>query len=98
MMYGLNELPLIFDIPFELQIQAIDELAAMRNVETLYLHVDVENVAARSLYEKCGYEILDPTDKMYAQFTRKLNLHQNAITGRSHYLMHKKLTDMQSWY
>ena len=35
---------------------------------------------------------------MYSQFTTKLNLHDGATKGRSHYLMQKKLTKDQTWY
>ena len=80
------------------EIQAMDGLAVMRNVETLYLHVDVENTAACSLYQSTGYEVLDPNDPIYAQFTTTLNLHDGATMGRSHYLMQKKITKTQTWY
>lgn len=82
----------------KLLLKGIDELARKRNVETLYLHVDVENIAACSLYKQAGYEILDSKNKMYAQFTTKLNLHDGATKGRRHHLMHKKLTENQTWY
>ena len=77
----------------------MDKLATVRNVETLYLHVDVNNFAAYSLYKRAGYEILDShNNQMYAEFTRKLNLHDGATRGRNHYLMHKKVSRKQTWY
>ena len=77
----------------------MDKLATIRNVETLYLHVDVNNFAAYSLYKRAGYETLDShKNQMYAEFTRKLNLHDGATRGRNHYLMHKKVSRKQTWY
>jgi len=75
----------------------IDKLARIRNVETVYLHVDVENSSALKLYQKSGYEILDSQNPIYYEFTAKLNLHDGATKGRSHYLLHKKITRHQTW-
>ena len=60
--------------------------------------MDVENTAACSLYKQAGYEILDSKNEMYAQFTTKLNLHDGATKGRRHHLLHKKITEKQTWY
>ena len=78
-------------------LQGIDELAKIRNVETIYLHVDVTNDAACELYEKSGYEILDSKDPVYNDFTTKLNLHDGATKGRNHHLLHKKIQEQQTW-
>lgn len=69
----------------------------MRGVETVYLHVDVTNVAACALYEKAGYEILDPTDPIYSDFTTQLNLHDGATKGRNHHFLQKQITKKQTW-
>jgi hypothetical protein len=66
-------------------------------VETVYLHVDVTNTAACSLYEKGGYEILDSKDPVYSEFTTRLNLHDGATKGRNHYFLHKKITGQETW-
>jgi len=78
-------------------LQGIDELAKVRGVETVYLHVDVTNVAACALYEKAGYEILDPMDPVYSDFTTQLNLHDGATKGRNHHFLQKKITKKQTW-
>ena len=36
-------------------LKGVDEVAVLRNVETIYLHVDVENKAAVAMYEQMGY-------------------------------------------
>ena len=72
-------------------IQSIDELANIRGVETLFLHVDTTNIAALSLYKQAGYSMVPPTDPMYQEFTRSLNLHDGATKGRNHYLLMKNL-------
>jgi len=64
----------------------------------VYLHVDVTNIAACSLYQQAGYEIVDPIDSIYAQFTKILNLHDGATKGRKHHLMAKTFTKNQTWY
>ncbi len=68
-----------------------------RGVETIYLHVDVQNTAAYNMYINAGYSKLDGTDPMYAEFTTKLNLHDGATKGRNHYLLEKKITEKQTW-
>ena len=73
-------------------MKGVDEVAALRNVESIYLHVDVTNQAACAMYEKAGYRILDKREPMYAQFTASLNLHDGALMGRCHYLMCKDMT------
>ena len=78
-------------------MRGVDEVATLRNVETIYLHVDVTNRAACSMYEKCGYHYLDKRLPMYAQFTASLNLHDGATHGRSHFLMCKNLVDRTTW-
>lgn len=77
----------------------VDELAVLKGVESLYLHVDVNNKAAITLYEKAGYRIIGKTDShpMFEEFTMRLNLHDGATKGRNHYLMEKHLTDSPSW-
>lgn len=67
-----------------------------RGVETVYLHVDVENLGALELYEKAGYSKLG-NDPIYTEFTTKLNLHDGATRGRCHYLMHKEISEHQTW-
>lgn len=69
----------------------------MRGVETLYLHVDVENEAATSMYEKMGYHKVDSSDPMFLEFTTKLNLHDGATKGRRHYLLCKDLVSSPVW-
>eukprot|EP00536_Pseudo-nitzschia_multiseries_P003020 jgi/Psemu1/322823/estExt_fgenesh1_pg.C_430021 len=75
----------------KLMMEAIDALAEIREVETIYLHVDVTNSGAVQLYEKAGYEKLDPGNPMYLEFTTKLNLHDGATKGRCHFLMGKNV-------
>lgn len=70
---------------------AADQLANLRGVETLYLHVDVNNVAALALYEKAGYRKASCSDPIFSEFTRSLNLHPGATQGREHYLLYKDL-------
>lgn len=77
--------------------QGVDELAALRNVETLYLHVDVQNDAALNLYEKAGYLPVDPSDLLFDEFTTSLNLHDGATKGRKHFLLYKHLTSSPTW-
>jgi len=71
-------------------LKAIDIFARIRDVETLYLHVDVTNAAAIALYEQAGYVKVNRDDK-HEDFTRSLNLHDGATKGRCHYLMSKNL-------
>jgi len=78
-------------------LQATDQLAKLKKVETVYLHVDVENAAASELYKKAGYEILDSTNYIYSEFTTALNLHDGATKGRKHYLLRKTMTECQTW-
>ena len=74
-------------------LQSIDELAAVRGTETLYLHVDVANYRAISVYETAGYRAVPQDDPLYHEFTKSLNLHEGATKGRNHYVMHKHLQD-----
>jgi ribosomal protein S18 acetylase RimI-like enzyme len=78
-------------------MRGVDEVAALRNVESVYLHVDVTNLAACAMYEKCGYRHLDKRMPIYAQFTASLNLHDLATHGRKHYLMCKDLIERTTW-
>lgn len=66
-------------------------------VETLYLHVDVENRAAIQLYEQAGYQVVDSNVVMFEEFTRSLNLHPGATKGRRHHLMYKDLVEEPTW-
>lgn len=75
----------------------MDVLANMRGIETVYLHVDVENESALALYEKAGYQILDAREPMFLEFTTKLNLHDGATKGRNHYLLSKDLVECPTW-
>ncbi|KAL3937334.1 MAG: hypothetical protein SGBAC_007543 [Bacillariaceae sp.] len=72
-------------------MESIDKLARIRAVETLYLHVEVTNTEALNLYEKAGFAKLANDDRMYAEFTRSLGLHDGAMKGRCHYLMYKNV-------
>ena len=73
-------------------------MARKRNVETLYLHVDVTNDIACHLYKKAGYKIIQkPCDPIYHEFTTSLNLHDGATKGRNHFLMYKHLVTNPTW-
>jgi ribosomal protein S18 acetylase RimI-like enzyme len=78
-------------------LEGVDELATIRGVETLYLHVDVTNVAALRLYDRAGYQQVDPQDPIFGEFTTKLNLHDGATKGRKHFLLFKDLTPNPTW-
>ncbi|CAB9530026.1 FR47-like protein [Seminavis robusta] len=78
-------------------IEAIDVLANTRGIETLYLHVDVENEGALSLYQKAGFRKVDRSDPMFLEFTTKLNLHDGATKGRNHFLLYKDLVECPTW-
>jgi len=69
----------------------------LRNVESLYLHVDVLNFGALELYRKAGYRKVHHADPMYAEFTTSLNLHDGATKGRRHYLLYKNLVQNPTW-
>ena len=77
--------------------QGVDTLAKIRNVESLYLHVDVENKGALSLYRKAGYSVVDAKEPMYQEFTTSLNLHDGATRGRCHHLLCKHLCPNPTW-
>jgi len=79
-------------------LQAMDRIAERRGVETLYLHVDVDNKSALQLYEKAGYTKLDLNETMYMEFTTALNLHPGATKGRDHHLLSKDLTNAPTWF
>jgi len=72
-------------------------LGKVRNIETLYLHVDVENKGALSLYANAGYKIVDSDEPMFSEFTTKLNLHDGATKGRNHFLLYKDLVKRPTW-
>ena len=72
-------------------LDAIDAVAHQKEIETLYLHVDVSNEAAIALYKKCGYRLTDPSEPIFQEFTKLLNLHPGGTRGRSHYLLYKNL-------
>lgn len=74
-----------------LMMEAIDSLANTRDVETIYLHVDVTNLGAVNLYKRAGYRQLESDNPIFLEFTTKLNLHDGATKGRNHYLMAKDL-------
>jgi ribosomal protein S18 acetylase RimI-like enzyme len=76
---------------------SIEELARGRETETLYLHVDVTNREAISLYEKAGYRQPASDDPMYMEFTASLNLHPGATKGRVHHLFYKDLIAEPTW-
>lgn len=84
-------------LTFRFSVQGIDELAMLRNVESIYLHVDVLNFGALELYRKAGYKKVLHNDPMYAEFTTSLNLHDGATKGRRHYLLYKNLIRNPTW-
>jgi ribosomal protein S18 acetylase RimI-like enzyme len=69
----------------------------VRDAETLYLHVDVTNREAISLYEKAGYRQVESDDPMFLDFTASLNLHPGATKGRVHHLFYKDLVEDPTW-
>lgn len=84
----------------KLMMEAIDNLANAREIETIYLHVDVTNKGAVNLYKQAGYKQLEYDNPIFLEFTTKLNLHDGATKGRNHYLMSKDLrapTWFESW-
>lgn len=72
-------------------MRSIDDLAKIRGVETLYLHVDVGNYKALNLYERAGFERTPAENQIFQDFTRSLNLHDGAMKGKNHYLMYKDI-------
>lgn len=78
-------------------MKGVEEVAALRAVESIYLHVDVTNHAAIAMYEDSGYFKLDKKRPIYAEFTTVLGLHDGALCGRCHYLMCKHLTEQTTW-
>jgi len=81
----------------KLMMEAIDKVAKIRKTETIYLHVDVENIGALRLYEHAGYKKLPSDDPVFLEFTTKLNLHDGATKGRKHYLMSKDFVKKPTW-
>lgn len=78
-------------------LRAVDVLAKHREVETLYLHVDVLNRGALHLYHKAGYRVVQPSEPIFLEFTTSLNLHPGATAGREHYLLYKDLVPEPIW-
>eukprot|EP00559_Dactyliosolen_fragilissimus_P007938 CAMPEP_0184868276 /NCGR_PEP_ID=MMETSP0580-20130426/29814_1 /TAXON_ID=1118495 /ORGANISM="Dactyliosolen fragilissimus" /LENGTH=617 /DNA_ID=CAMNT_0027369061 /DNA_START=488 /DNA_END=2341 /DNA_ORIENTATION=- len=78
-------------------LKGVDELAAFRNVESIYLHVDVTNHIACKMYENGGYKILDKSVPIYKEFTTSLNLHDGATKGRIHHLLYKDVSIDSTW-
>lgn len=74
-----------------LLLNAVDNLAERLDVETVYLHVDICNFSAISLYERCGYRKVDGNEPVFEEFTKSLNLHDGATKGRSHHLLFKDI-------
>lgn len=74
-------------------LSAIEDLAEQRKAETLYLHVDVTNQGAISLYKKEGYQQVGTDDPMFVEFTTTLNLHPGATRNRDHHLFAKDLKE-----
>lgn len=72
-------------------MEAIDTVANIRKIETIYLHVDVTNTGAVNLYEGAGYRKLKYDNPIFLEFTTKLNLHDGATKGRNHHLMAKDI-------
>mmetsp|Transcript_4214 Transcript_4214/g.12103 ORF Transcript_4214/g.12103 Transcript_4214/m.12103 type:complete len:504 (-) Transcript_4214:65-1576(-) len=72
-------------------MQSIDQLANIRRIETIYLHVDTTNYGAMNLYKQAGYDLVPANEPMFDEFTRSLNLHDGATKGRNHYLLKKDL-------
>lgn len=59
-------------------------------IETIYLHMDVSNDIAGTLYKKAGY-CRAKSHVYHDNFTRSLNLQDGAIPGRCHDLMWKHI-------
>ncbi|KAG7361097.1 N-terminal acetyltransferase [Nitzschia inconspicua] len=74
-----------------LMMEAIEKVAKNRDAETIYLHVDITNLGALTLYEKAGFKKLPGDNLIFKEFTTKLNLHDGATKGRRHFLMSKDL-------
>jgi len=81
----------------KLLMRGIDELVTKHrtSIETVYLHVDVNNRAALNLYELAGYCRVNGDD-MCTEFTKKLNLHDGATRGRNHFLLYKDIRESSS--
>lgn len=75
----------------KLLMKAVDKIASLRKIETVYLHVDTENKGAIRLYRNAGYRILPKDNPIFSEFTRKLNLHDGFTKGRKHFLLAKDL-------
>jgi len=71
--------------------EALHAFARSGGVTSLYLHVDVCNVAAIALYKKCGYTDSNQHSREHYEFTRGLNLHDGATGNKRHVLMYANL-------
>ena len=78
-----------------LLLSSIDLFADRQKIETIYLHVDVSNHGAISLYEKCGYRKTE-NGPVFEEFTKSLNLHPGATKGRIHHLLFKDVA-LATW-
>jgi len=80
-------------------LKAVDLFADIRGVESIYLHVDVKNKVALSLYKQAGYCVCRRTG-IHKDFTKSLNLHNGATRGRNHYLLfkHVKTPTIMPWH
>jgi len=66
-------------------------------METIYLHVDVNNHIAYDMYSKAGFEIANKQDPLFSEFTYSLSLQDGETEGRSHYLLYKNISTTQTW-
>ena len=66
-------------------------------METIYLHVDVQNQPACDMYRKAGFEMTNKQDPIFQEFTNSLNLQDGVTNGRSHHLLYKNLSTTQTW-
>ncbi len=72
-------------------------MARLREMETIYLHVDVNNDIACEMYRKAGYELTKKQDPLFYEFTYSLSLQDGKTEGRSHHLLYKNLSTTQTW-
>lgn len=88
---------ILFYLSTSFHVQGIERLARLRDMETIYLHVDVNNHVACDMYRKAGFEITDKHDPIFREFTVSLNLQDGVTNGRSHHLLYKNLSTTQTW-